>query len=1276
MSTDVAEGAAPEEQVEGLTASTVLRSLPQRLINKRGSAITKYCVGNAIAGVPNGTAVGLSTSSESPGLYRDTYAAAPKTPTRSKASTSAVESKGSHTRRGGSLQREQEIVAVVKKHSPPLTRAAAHPLGSRATAEEAAVCSKDKLLPDSPVLSGDVLNTPIISRMNTTHAASPPGSSRSVACSAAFVEPSVSTSTLAEENDVLCVELPAMPPPYSSRMASAVGGERLDLHMRGLGALPCLHASAASAQWLPAAGHGKMAVTSAHRSGDVRAGRLHTVSFRQNSIRSIDAQGTPVFAAAQAASFTSCGSPLQCYTNLSSLDLSHNALTSITGIGVLKCLRTLRVAFNRLTSLAPLWASPFVADLGVLDVSSNALTELISAEDVNTLRKNCILTVTHPQQGPGSTNDLCSVNASTYKSTRLRVLYASNNRIREVPSAIYTFQKLTDLRLRNNVIESVPDGFPVCACLPQLSRLDLSMNELPAAIVEAAVARTRKVPEVLLPAHATSIVVPPFQRTKGHVDASARRPRRSSNPSGGEDTAADSWSPSMTMRGASRMSSDLTGKAAVRRAESGRDNQRLVSGKGEVEGGVRAIHNYERCRSLTSGASLAGVTDSHRNRSTLLKAKGGVPTPIKSSVKMRREGVVGRAPAPPIRKASPPLPDVAPAAATESPQEALQQDTIQCIAENVYSIDLSRWSAVMRQRLEEVLHGSSTVEVSGALGAKSPCSMREHLLALCDSPAWNSSGGGVTNHPRNRAHLATTSHTVAALLHCLPSCSLVYSEGAHVRCPPVLFLTGITAGAAADQNEFLFHEVLAHHIVQNCLRTVKSDPDGASSPFAKAPASPDASMSADLPSPQSSKNERIGGSLLRAKALATDHAKGGEPTLLRPGIPVRGRGGVTTRQLSFALPLQVIHVMDCTDSVATSCSTTSAMWKYITWRQCWESAVSRRRFLSKNAYVCQLGKQDAAAPRPLPESSPTESPTAAVNGHGTPAALRHGEASPLYPFSDNSPVPRILEWRWLHEHKPASYCAVPPAWDLLYNLLLRPSSPPPPPQQQQQEHTPAMLPLLNLASSSAHHMCGAPAHLACAQKRGLNCLGCAQGSSLRASSSSLLRRRPPSPTDGSASGGVSNGTSPTTPPLPPSEDFICHALQWLRDSQQLSRCVESEVSTVAAEQVTVCDIPLYSPEEVHQSQQAAVVALSSLNTRNGQQSLQSNGHDDFTGVTRKNTAASGEDVFEPTLHSCVLAHSPPQRLHSSPGTAAPSPTELSESETETLSDTALWGHES
>ncbi|GET86751.1 leucine rich repeat protein, putative [Leishmania tarentolae] len=1231
MKSEVVESPVPRAQKE-IAVSAALASAPRQSIDRQGSLTRNSSIGNAIAGERKRATPPPSPASLSARLYKDPCAETPDRRIILKASSHPWTPGASHARLAGSALQGRKSAAAVMKQPPLSPSIAAQRVANADAVEESAACSADEPFTDPAVSGSAQLSKAVESRIRTTCTTLLPSGGVSTEFSAAAEEP-------VKHAEVLCVTLPEMPVPQRSQAVPDAGGRRLDLRMRGLVALPCLHVSEAFQPASADSTHESTAPSSTHGSGDVAAGRLHAVSFRQNAISNFFTQCADPMSTPQTSPAAPRSSPLQCYAHVSSLDLAHNALTSIAGIEVLRCLRSLRLAFNRLTSLAPLWASPYVAQLDVLDVSSNALTALLSAEDVHALKGHQIRIVTHPTQAHGTAHGYPNVKLSTSKAMQLRVLYASNNQICEVPSAIYTFAQLTDLRLNKNVIESVPKGFPVRACMPKLACVDLTMNRLPADIVEAVTARAEESAES--PLHRCSRPTASLSVAKGndYNHTSARRSHGGTDPPADAQTAtlsSSSLSARKTMDGAS---SEEEGRGAAQRLQ----RRRAVpsSAPGEVneirseaakEGNdVSATHVSGRQRSPAAAPKVAVNAELNRSRDTPPQVKADAVVSPQLPAKKYHESPSATALSSSTKNVAAFLPPTAPAIATVLAQEGQQAGAAQCVAENVYSVDLSVWAGVVRRRLEEVLRRSPGSGVSGALNAAPTCSMHELLVCLCDALGGSSSGSGATALPRYRRRQATTARMIAALQQCLPSRSIFYNEETQVRCPPRLLLTGISAAVAADESELLLYEVLALHIVHNCLCTAKSANGVMNVPYAASTTSSQALHSPEQISQPTCKDEHSSAPFLRAKTLAVDRASsGGELPPLRPGSsgsPGSGRGGGTARQLRFAVPLQTIHVIACTDAAATTLSSTSAVWAYLTWRQRWEAAVSRRRFPNKSDYVCELGKRaaDENSPHPLESNPPPVAREAKDNGAHT--APHRKAPIPVYPFTANSPLSGAREVHWLHQHRPASYCAMPPAWELLYDLLQPSASER---TASKRPHVPSVPPLLAGGGGRVQHLHGAPLSLTrvlCAVDRSSSAGTWSTCASLALPV--LCRNRPD--TEESLASGAGNGTSVITVPYAPCEDVIRRALQWRQHSQKLSSHLESEANTVAAEQVTLCSMPLYSAEEVVQSQQAAVAALRSLDARNRRPRCEQLGPNNVSEEGVESAAASGKEAPQPTM---------------------------------------------
>lgn len=937
-------------------------------------------------------------------------------------------------------------------------------------------------------------------------------------------------AALAEAGEVVCVEVPAAPASHSSGFTTAAAaGGRLELRMRGLTALPCLHAPAspdAPSVETPGGDAAGASPASAHGSGDAVAGRLHAVSLRQNALTTLLTHTARAASLPQTPALLPRGSPLQCYAHVSSLDLTHNALVSIAGIEALRCLRSLRLACNRLTSLSPLWASPYVAELDVLDVSANLLTELLSDDDVRALEGHHVRLVTHPTQAQSAAGKTRSVKSGQYKSMRLRVLYASSNQLREVPSALYSMTQLADLRLNKNAIAAVPEGFPSRLCLPNLARLDLSMNELPGTTAEAVAARV-----------------------EGAVDGAARRSSRAvpSAATAPAAVAADTIAPCA---------------AARRPARSGRS--RSESSVSRSAGATRTL------------SRVAPRSPSPPPRSTTSVPSAPAAPQSQAARREKQQQQQQPAPSPPPaggsptkRKKPPPLPQAATASAAPLRLEAEALSAVRCLAENVYSVDLSRWAAVVHRRLGSLLEPAPLVQDTGApptYGAQPALvSLGDILAALSESL----SGGASAAGPRPRQRHAGSARAVTLLQQCLPACTLSFIEETQTRSPPLLMLTGIAPAAVAAQDELLLLEVLALHLVTNCLSTARPLGGGGSTPQTRS-ATPS-------PTPQLTEQPSSAGTTNGSTPPPPPQDRGAnEPPAIHKSSGARftRSGSGASRLLNFASGLHIVHVLDATAVTPAGGSTAASIaltWTYVAWRQRWEAAVGRRRFRHRNSFVCEMKASGATARLSQSRSaltSPGDPPLANGAAQDTAAGAAHtaryAAAMMLYPFPGPNGAPRVAEWRRLREHRPALYAAVPLPWELLYDGLLRANTP-----------ALALPPLLSGAGSHAYRLGGQPVPLA-------SLLLCAVDLPNTATAPVVAPSRPIA-----GRGGVAVVRPGLSPSASTAVDIVGAAQRWQQRTCELWHRVEGEAATLAAEQQTQCPLPVYGRAEVRRSQRTA-----------------------------------------------------------------------------------------
>ncbi|KPA75824.1 putative leucine-rich repeat protein [Leptomonas pyrrhocoris] len=1089
-------------------------------------------------------------------------------------------------------------------------------------------------------------------------------------------------------DDVVCVVLPEAPSRFTPRVSAAAKGGRLDLRARGLTVLPCLHLAGedtAAAHRSSDDGAGSphsdvVTCVSSHGSGDTSAVYLHAVNLRQNRIRSLL---TP-----SPRSNTTDGprsTPLPFYAHVSSLDLTHNELTSIAGVEALRCLRSLRLAFNKLTSLAPLWASPYVAELDVLDVSSNALSELMTAEDVRALELHRIRIVTHPTQAKATTGGHRSTKTTTtYKSMRLRVLYAANNALRSVPCSIYTLSHLADLRLCRNEIESVPESFPSRACLPMLARLDLSVNCLPPAVVEAITARVEGAAEA---SHARRGTPPPYgdERPGSTNDNSSRRfsgssARRVQQPDGAPTSSFAADQPVAAM------------EAAAGKAQSGGVIQLMIShnavrgesGSGAEQSRVNTQHSQSLLPREAAVATPArpvvkapSPPREQRPRPPLPDATASAgksvvvtaaaaPTPASSephrpSVKREEKPTTAGADRPsldereekPSAASSPP--SAATVAAAAAPSNCVEsaadnrcapgtaadaiatfESAVETSGENVYVVNVQRWAATMQHNLSCVMKTAAAAAATTADADDAPVQFTEQelLTALYDNvggcmtaAASSSTGGAAATAGASksiRPRVSSASRVIASLLHRLPPVnSLCFPEDTQLRAPPLLLLTGISSSVTASPQQLLLYEVLAHHLVQNCLCTPKTVP---------------ASTEASSPSSHSSPTQIAAPSqeYLRVNSTVREYASPPAMVPTRVSSPPRatntvsalrrtastnnsmsnsvnvhaGRlGGVmsaASRQLSFLVPLHVVHVMDDEEGARAKSAANrrrSLLWGYVMWRQSWESAADRRRLKHRNSFVCEAHDGGRTPTQPsssvlqLQASSTQDTPagTATTTANGSTRCTAEPHA-----FSSCPAPGRLLEWRRLREVRPASYSALPAPWEVFYEQLQRVNA-------GGDASLRCVPPVLSGAQDRVRLLRGCPGSLSSALLGAMeppstttatsnaawtpNCLltASANGASTQAPLRQLASAM------GVAASSLSGVNRRQKWDASRTErDVITQAVQRRHRSQRLAQRIEAAATTVAEEQVPPCAMPLYNAAEVRQSQQAALLSFARL----------------------------------------------------------------------------------
>jgi len=142
-------------------------------------------------------------------------------------------------------------------------------------------------------------------------------------------------------------------------------------------------------------------------------------------------------------------------TNLRTLDLGHNALTSVPDLSALTRLEILYLHDNALVALPPLPVS-----LTYLNVSENPLRSIALGELPELIELRLL--------------DLGLTELSLPRLLALRELHLRTNALTSVPESVRTLRELRVLDLRANRLTSVPDWL---TDLPRLEKLDLRWND-------------------------------------------------------------------------------------------------------------------------------------------------------------------------------------------------------------------------------------------------------------------------------------------------------------------------------------------------------------------------------------------------------------------------------------------------------------------------------------------------------------------------------------------------------------------------------------------------------------------------------------------------------------------------------------------------------------------------------------------------------------------------------------------------------------------------------
>jgi Leucine-rich repeat (LRR) protein len=143
-------------------------------------------------------------------------------------------------------------------------------------------------------------------------------------------------------------------------------------------------------------------------------------------------------------------------TNLRTLDLGHNALTSLPDLSALSRLEILYIHDNALTALPALPRS-----LTYLYVSENPLPGLSLGDFPDLLELRAL--------------DLGLTALRLGALPALRELHLRRNAFTAVPEVVRSLRELRTLDLRANRLTSVPDWIGE---LPRLEKLDLRWNEV------------------------------------------------------------------------------------------------------------------------------------------------------------------------------------------------------------------------------------------------------------------------------------------------------------------------------------------------------------------------------------------------------------------------------------------------------------------------------------------------------------------------------------------------------------------------------------------------------------------------------------------------------------------------------------------------------------------------------------------------------------------------------------------------------------------------------